>query len=61
MRFWDLSDIRAEKAQARLHVCAVSPDPSLLSHTKQERRIGSRVHVILRPLSPLDIRTYTFK
>ena len=38
MRIWYLSPMRAAKVQASLHICVVSPEPSLLAHTSSESR-----------------------
>ena len=38
MRLWCLSHRRPAKAQASLHICAVSLEPSLLAHIKCRRR-----------------------
>ena len=35
-RIWYLSPIRAAKVQASLRICAVSPEPLLLTHTSSE-------------------------
>ena len=37
-QIWYLSHMRAAKVQASLHICAVSPEPSLLAHTSSESR-----------------------
>ena len=37
-RIWYLSSMRAAKVQASLRIRAVSPEPSLLSHTSSESR-----------------------
>ena len=38
MRLWYLSHRRTAKAQARLRICAVSPEPSLFAHIKYGSR-----------------------
>ena len=37
-RIWYLSPMRAAKVQASLRICAVSPEPPLLTHTSSESR-----------------------
>ena len=52
MRLWYLPDRRRAKAQASLHICAVSPEPSLFAHMMYGSRW--RVRRNMRPLAPLD-------
>ena len=49
---WYLSPMRAAKVQARLRICAVSPEPLLLPHTSSESRGTFRLKV--RSLAPLN-------
>ena len=51
-RIWYLSPMRAAKVQARLRIRAVSPEPSLLSHTSSESRGPFRQNA--RSLAPLN-------
>ena len=51
-RIWYLSPMRAAKVQASLRICAVSPEPSLLTHTSSESRGTFRQKV--RSLAPLN-------
>ena len=50
-RIWYLSPMRAAKVQASLRIRAVSPEPSLLSHTSSESRGTFRQKA--RSLAPL--------
>ena len=59
MRIWYLSHMRAAKAQVRLRIRAVSPEPSLLAHSKKGRRWRLRLKV--RHLAPLDSWSCRFK
>ena len=47
-----LSHRRTAKAQARLRICAVLPEPSLFAHMKYGSR--GRVRPKIRHLAPLD-------
>ena len=38
LRFWYLLHMGVAKSQTNLHICAVLPEPSLLSHIKYECR-----------------------
>ena len=51
-RIWYLSPMRAVKVQASLRIRAVSPEPSLLSHTSSESRGTFRQKA--RSLAPLN-------
>ena len=51
-RIWYLSPMRAAKVQASLRICAVSPGPSLLTHTSSESRGTFRQKA--RSLAPLN-------
>ena len=51
-RIWYLSPMRAAKVQASLRIRAVSPEPSLLSHTSSESRGTFRQKA--RSLAPLN-------
>ena len=51
-RIWYLSPMRAAKVQASLHIRAVSPEPSLLTHTSSESRGIFRQKA--RSLDPLN-------
>ena len=51
-RIWYLSPMRAAKVQASLHICAVSPEPSLLAHTNSESSETFRQKA--RSLAPLN-------
>ena len=52
MRLWYLSHRRPAKAQASLHIRAVSPEPSLFAHMKHgsRRSVGPEI----RHLAPHD-------
>ena len=52
MGLWYLSHRRPAKAQASLHICAVSPEPSLFAHMMNGSR--RRVRPKIRHLAPLD-------
>ena len=52
MRLWYLSHRRPAKAQASLHICAVSPEPSLFAHMKYGSR--QKFKPKIRHLAPLD-------
>ena len=52
MRLWYLSHRRTAKAQARLHIRAVLPEPLLSAHMKYG--IKRRVRPKIRHLAPLD-------
>ena len=51
-RIWDLQPMRAAKVQASLRIRAVSPEPSLPSHTSSESRGTFRQKA--RSLAPLN-------
>ena len=51
-RIWYLSPMRAAKVQASLRIRAVSPEPSLLAHTRSESRGTFRQKA--RSLAPLN-------
>ena len=51
-RIWYLSSMRAAKVQASLRIRAVSPEPSLLTHTSSESRGIFRQKT--RSLAPLN-------
>ena len=51
-RIWYLSPMRAAKVQASLRIRAVSPEPSLLAHTRSESREAFRQKA--RSLAPLN-------
>ena len=51
-RIWYLSPMRAAKVQASLRIRAVSPEPSLLTHTSSESRGTFRQKA--RSLTPLN-------
>ena len=51
-RIWYLSPMRAAKVQASLRIRAVSPEPSLLTHTSSESRGTFRQKA--RSLAPLN-------
>ena len=51
-RIWYLSPMRAAKVQASLPIRAVSPEPSLLTHTSSESRGTFRQKA--RSLAPLN-------
>ena len=51
-RIWSLSHMRAAKVQASLRIRAVSPEPSLLAHTRSESRGTFRQKA--RSLAPLN-------
>ena len=51
-RIWYLSPMRAAKVQASLRICAVSPEPPLLTHTSSESRGTFRQKT--RSLAPLN-------
>ena len=51
-RIWYLSPMRAAKVQASLRIRAVSPEPSLLAHTRSESRGTFRQRA--RSLAPLN-------
>ena len=59
MRFWYLSYRWPAKAQASLHIRAVSPEPSLFTHMKYGSR--RRVQPKIRQLAPLDGCACTFE
>ena len=52
MRLWYLSHRQPVKGQASLHICAVSPEPSLFAHIKYGSRRRCRQKI--RHLAPLD-------
>ena len=52
MRLWYLSHRRPAKAQASLHICTVSPEPSLFTYMKYGS--GRRVRWNIRHPAPLD-------
>ena len=52
MRLWYLPHRRPAKAQESLHICAVSPEPSLFAHIKYGSR--RRIQPKIRHLAPLD-------
>ena len=52
-RIWYLSPMRAAKVQASLRIRAVSPEPSLLAHTRSESRGTFRQKA--RSLTPLNV------
>ena len=58
-RIWYLSHMRAAKVQASLRIRAVSPEPSLLSHTSSESRGTFRQKA--RSLAPLNGWAYAVK
>ena len=58
-RIWYLSPIRAAKVQASLRIRAVSPEPSLLSHTSSESSRAVRQKD--RSLAPLNGWACAFK
>ena len=51
-RIWYISPMRAAKVQASLRIRAVSPEPSLLTHTSSESRGTFRQKA--RSLAPLS-------
>ena len=51
-RIWYLSPMRAAKVQASLHICAVSPEPQLLTHTSCDSRGAFRQKA--RSMAPLN-------
>ena len=51
-RIWYISPMRAAKVQASLRICAVSPEPPLLTHTSSESRGTFRRKA--RSLAPLN-------
>ena len=55
MRLWYLSLRRRAKAQVRLRICAISPEPSLLVHIKYGSR--RRVWPKIRRVAPVDFCT----
>ena len=59
MWLWYLSHRRPAKAQASLHIRAVSPEPSLFAHIIYGS--SRRVRPNIRHLAPLDGSAYTFK
>ena len=59
MRLWYLSHRRPAKAQANLHICAISSEPLLFAHMKYGSR--RRVPPKIRHLAPLDGCTCTFE
>ena len=58
-RIWDLLPMRAAKVQVSLRIRAVSPEPSLLTHTSSESRGTFRQKA--RSLAPLNGWTCTVK
>ena len=52
LRQANLSPMRAAMVQASLRICAVSPEPSLLAHTRSESRGTFRQKA--RSLAPLN-------
>ena len=58
-RIWYLSPMRAAKVQASLRIRAVSPEPSLLTHTSSESRGTFRQKA--RSLAPLNGRACAIK
>ena len=52
MQLWYLSHRRPVKEQASLHICAVSPEPSLFAYMKYGSR--RRVRPKITHLAPLD-------
>ena len=59
MRLWCLSHRRPAKTQVSLHICADSPEPSLIAHIKYGSR--RRVQPKIRHLAPLDGCVCTFE
>ena len=59
MRLWYLLHRRPAKAQASLHIRAVSQEPSLFAHIKYGSR--RRVRPKIRDLAPLDGCAYAFE
>ena len=59
MRLWYLSHRRTVKAQARLHILAVSPEPSLFAHLKHGSR--RRVWPKIRHVAPVDCCACVFE
>ena len=51
-RIWYLSHMRAAKVQASLRIRAVSPEPSLLAHTRSESK--GTIRQKTRSLAPLN-------
>ena len=51
-RIWYLSPMRAAMVQASLRICAVSPEPPLLTHTSSES--GGTFRQKARSLAPLN-------